>query len=264
MLTYRSLSCLFVSVYLMLSGSEWLVLASRPSLKPYFSQNAVGLRLEEHRWPSRLASFAAFILVRCDIRSIPLLLILSGVCLFAVSISSATCLAALLTPLFLLLLFHSTVAFGLDAADQMVTFVLIANVAAAASPVLAHPFNCFVAFQLLIAYGVAGVAKATSPAWRSGEAILSILSTRSLGIELPAWLRARHSVARAICISIILFEISWLLAPLNLPLLLVLMALGSAFHLIIAWTMGLNLFLWAFLAAYPLAYEAVLSLHTRR
>jgi hypothetical protein len=111
----------------------------------------------------------------------------------------------------------------------------------------------YVAAQLLLSYAVAGIAKAASPSWRSGDALPGILNTIGFGLPAVGAFLERHSVlARTACWSVLVFECS--AAPLLLlgkPGALMIIAAGLCFHLATAVLMGLNHFLWSFGAAYP-------------
>ena len=153
------------------------------------------------------------------------------------------------------MLFYARNVFGQDGSDQMLLVVLSAACAAhlAGSAPAATVFVLYAAGQLVLAYGTSGIAKAISPTWRSGRAIPGI--TRTIGYGSPrlgTWLEAQPLVARLLCWSVIVFECG---APLLLlggrDGALALIALGLCFHVGVALTMGLNVFLWSFAATYP-------------
>lgn len=146
--------------------------------------------------------------------------------------------------------------YGMDGARQMTVVVLTgALLASVAPPATAVPRIAlgFVAAQLVLSYTVSGVAKLASSQWRSGTAVVGILSTSAYGSPpLHAFLRRHHRVALAVCLGTIVFEAGFVLivlAATAMPVVLIL--LGVAFHGSIALAMGLNNFFWAFTAAYP-------------
>ncbi|MCC6438858.1 MAG: HTTM domain-containing protein [Acidimicrobiales bacterium] len=150
--------------------------------------------------------------------------------------------------------------FGLDGSDQMISIVLVGIVvgsvvddASAQNVTIA-----FVTAQLVLSYVVAGVAKIISPEWRSGRAVLGISETRSYGSERTVRVLRRHRpLAVAMAWATMGFEVAAPLLLLGGPkAALVFLALGACFHLSVAVTMGLNSFVFAFMAAYPLAYVA--------
>jgi hypothetical protein len=110
----------------------------------------------------------------------------------------------------------------------------------------------FVAAQSCLGYAVAGIAKLRAPKWRSGEAVVLVLSTYTNGNPgLHALVRSRRWLAWALCWSTMLWETTF-------PLVLVvprfwmapLLAVGVLFHASLAALMGLNLFLFAFPSTY--------------
>ena len=115
--------------------------------------------------------------------------------------------------------------------------------------------------QLILSYGVAGIGKLISPTWRSGSAITLIISTRSFGLGSSLLFGRHPTVAKCFASLIIGYELLWFAAPFSRGLLLLLMGFGVVFHVTSAFMMGLNLFPWAFLSAYPLAISAIYRLH---
>jgi hypothetical protein len=124
------------------------------------------------------------------------------------------------------------------------------------TPVLQTAALGFLAVHVLIAYVASGFDKATSRRWRSGAQVAltfqySMYRLRPLG----DFLASRPVLARAVTGGVILLE---LLFPLCLvlpaPGFWIFLAAGLAFHVTIAFTMGLHGFLWSFVAAYPGLY----------
>lgn len=111
----------------------------------------------------------------------------------------------------------------------------------------------YIAAQLLLSYAVAGVAKAVSPAWRSGRAITGIMSTVDFGTpRVGAYLRDNPTLARAVCWSVIVFECGAAVAIVaGTPGAIVIIVGGLLFHISAAVLMGLNKFFWVFAATYP-------------
>lgn len=145
---------------------------------------------------------------------------------------------------------------GQEGSDQM---TIIVSVALACGGMLGKfdgvLFVChlFIAGQLILSYFVAGVAKVFGPLWRSGYAIEKILSSECFGApRVGEWLSSRKTISKLICWSVIIFECSFPLI-LFLPVNWVWTFLGIAlmFHVGNAILMGLNGFLWPFVAAYP-------------
>jgi hypothetical protein len=146
--------------------------------------------------------------------------------------------------------------FGTDGSDQM-TAIVLAGVAVGSffhsSEFAVRAAITFIAIQGCLAYGVAGVAKALSPFWRSGAVIGAIMETETWGSrQLAPWLVSSRQASLLASWTVIVAECafpavviapSWLVAAL--------LGWGIAFHVFCAVTMGLNTFFWAFVSAYP-------------
>ena len=141
-----------------------------------------------------------------------------------------------------------------DGSDQMTTIVTAGLfVSAVVSERFATIGFFFIAFQAVLAYSTSGVAKMVSPIWRSGRAVPLILSTDTYGVpKVGSWLSARPVCGQVVTWSVIVFEIAF---PLTLLLpeaaAMTTLAIGVLFHAGIAAFMGLNIFVWAFVATYP-------------
>jgi hypothetical protein len=154
---------------------------------------------------------------------------------------------------------------GLDGADQMslITFVALAVYQLFPADVhVAQASLWFIAFQGCLSYCVAGIAKVMSPVWRSGEAVRRILGTRTYGSRTSASFVRRHDrVCVALSWLLMLFECSF---PLALAFgetgVAIFAVLGVLFHVANAVIMGLNTFLWAFVATYPAILYCAVSL----
>ena len=145
--------------------------------------------------------------------------------------------------------------YGQDGSDQMAMLVTlsvaIADVAGTAAARIMALW--FVAAQLGLSYLVAGLAKAVSPVWRSGEALALVLRTSIYGHRRAyGWLQKQPWLGIIGCWTVIALEMAFpcgILAP--RALVVGLTCAMAAFHLMSAVLMGLNTFLLAFLAAYP-------------
>lgn len=145
---------------------------------------------------------------------------------------------------------------GLDGSDQMslITFVAIAIYKFFPRDVhVAQASLWFIAIQGCLSYFVAGIAKVVSPVWRSGEAVRGILSTRTYGSRRSASLvSGRDGVCVVLSWIVMLFECTF---PLALAFgqtgFAIFAVLGICFHIANAVIMGLNTFVWAFVATYP-------------
>jgi hypothetical protein len=193
------------------------------------------------RYPNVLGLLALRALLAC--------LILLGPAAFVLS-------AWVVLPLALLtLLFNFRSGYGQDGADQMtwIIFAGLALVSIVATPRTRVVYLCFVAFQSCLAYATAGFAKASAQGWRDGSFLPGIFGSRFYGHQgLANLLRHKPALARLLARSLIVWESSFplvLLAP--LPLVLAVIVSGIVFHVLNAYFMGLNNFVWAFVAGYP-------------
>ena len=164
----------------------------------------------------------------------------------------------------LLVLGHVRTPYGGDGADQMIIIVLAGAGLAWLLPAggLAQKLALwFVTLQLVLSYGVAGVAKAVSRKWWDGTGLAGIFSTNSYGSPRFSALANRWpALMIAMSWSVILFEAGFpaaLFAPKELAVLFFLV--GALFHLGTAVIMSLNTFLFAFLAAYPIAWYCLIG-----
>ena len=111
----------------------------------------------------------------------------------------------------------------------------------------------FISAETILAYVTAGTIKLFNPQWRRGVAIRNILLTNLFGSvfferALSKWPRLNVVLSWAV----IGFELSAPVLVLTGPEgCLLFICCGIVFHLGVAITQGLNLFVWAFLATYP-------------
>lgn len=145
--------------------------------------------------------------------------------------------------------------YGLDAADQLailvylgLTFVLIAP-----SSVTKNAFVAFLAVQCVLAYVIAGVAKAVSAGWRDGTFLPRILCVRNYTPQVVGlFARSHPRLLRLMSRGIVAWECSFpIVLALPLPLALFFLGAGLSFHIVTALVMGLNDFVWAFGSLYP-------------
>lgn len=145
--------------------------------------------------------------------------------------------------------------FGLDGADQMMTVIL----ASASLARIAHAETSvkiclhFISLQAALAYASAGLAKLVVEPWRSGQHLSTILSTKIYGnSRLGRFLQRHRQISRFCALGMIcwesLFPLFFVVHPTLGNMMLV---IGVIFHLMTAIFMGLNTFLWSFLATYP-------------
>jgi hypothetical protein len=148
--------------------------------------------------------------------------------------------------------------YGMDGSDQMMLIVLVSVFAFRLHPterMLTIVF-AFLTAQLVLSYLTAGIAKASSPVWRGGDAVKGILNTTSYGSRgLSKLLFDHKGISLFSCWCVILYEC---VGPSAIwfghDMCLAFIACGLFFHFSIAMFMGLNIFFWSFIATYPAVY----------
>jgi hypothetical protein len=148
--------------------------------------------------------------------------------------------------------------FGGDGSDQM-GMVIAAGVAIMSAGLIINDKDVTLAGVLAIggqatlAYFVAGAAKLASPVWRGGGALMGVMKTQSYGHAFAVdFAEARPRFCKFVCWTTIVTE---MLFPIILfvppgPAIAGLLCF-AAFHFSNAYFMGLNAFVWPFLATYP-------------
>ncbi len=114
----------------------------------------------------------------------------------------------------------------------------------------------FVAFQSLWAYATSGVEKMRAPHWRTGLRLTEVFQDSAhhftpLGDLFSAHPKVAKLAARGVITAECLFPLCLFLPQ---PAFVAVMIGGIVFHAIIAVTMGLPSFFWAFVATYPALY----------
>ena len=142
-------------------------------------------------------------------------------------------------------------------ADQLQVLVLAACLCYLLVPEsgVAKACGWFVCLQLILSYVTAGLSKLVTPVWQRGIAMTDIVRSRATGLGLAyACARRFPALISLMCWVTIVFEIAfpWLVfgGPSACAVFLV---TGVLFHVGVAMIMGLDEFLWAYLAAYPIA-----------
>ena len=153
-------------------------------------------------------------------------------------------------------LYNLIAFYGSDGSDQMTSIILITITLCLVpfgNELLLKAGLWFIALQSCLSYFAAGIAKLLSPQWRGGTAVTGIFNSRTYGTEWVAnYLKDKPQLGVFLCWSVIIIEILFpLCLLLPLPLCLVMLTWGFVFHLLNAVIMGLNSFLWAFIATYP-------------
>ena len=145
--------------------------------------------------------------------------------------------------------------YGHDGADQLAGFVMLGIGVSGLAPTALSRAACllFFTFQGCLAYATAGWCKLPVRGWRDGTYLAAVLTTHIYGKPPLGRFLSRHpSFAKLASRSVLTWECAFPLA-LVLPhsMAFGLLALGVVFHVLNAFVMGLNCFLWSFLAVYP-------------
>ncbi len=144
---------------------------------------------------------------------------------------------------------------GGDGAEQMTTITLVAACIAAlpyASDNRIAVAGFFIVAQISLSYTTAGIAKLSSPLWRSGKALPALLSTFSHGAPGVVVLLTRYPLlSLLVSWGVIMFECLFPLLIFGPTwLLFFVLLIGSVFHICCAFIMGLNSFVWSFISLY--------------
>jgi len=249
---------LLLALWVLLSSAEWLgnlpllsdegllsfqILRLRPSLlgAPALQARLYSGRALRTVLIARIAAGAALLLPLASRWDLPASLLILGSCAYLAR----------------------RTRFGGDGSDQMglvvaLGVVLMSAGRAAGDSSLAWCGVLAIAGQAAIAYPAAGIAKWVSPVWRSGVALPRVMNTQTYGHAGAARLAARSRLlSRALCWLIILSESLFpLVLLLPQPLAVASLACFALFHLSNAYFMGLNAFVWSFLATYPAVLTA--------
>lgn len=142
-----------------------------------------------------------------------------------------------------------------DGSDQMGSIAVLACTLAEISGTQAG--KCigltFIAFQASLAYGTSGFLKAGAKGWRNGTFIMDILRTSSYGNKhVLDFLRNKLVLATLLGCGVAYGDCGLSVAMVLPPLLCItVLFLGVVLHVGIAFVLGLNTFLWSFVATYP-------------
>ncbi|HEY0758936.1 MAG TPA: hypothetical protein VGD59_06745 [Acidisarcina sp.] len=153
--------------------------------------------------------------------------------------------------------------YGQDGADQMTVIIFIGAglTLLGREPWVIKVYLWFLALQVCLSYGTAGVAKATAAGWLDGSFLVGIAASQLYGHPRAGQaLSVRPVLSRAISRSIVVWETAFPLVLITpRPLAYVIVATGVLFHLSNGVLMGLNNFLWLFVATYPALLYCLIS-----
>lgn len=111
----------------------------------------------------------------------------------------------------------------------------------------------YVALQLIISYFQAGWVKLVNPEWRSGKALYEVFALTAYPVSES--LRGLATKPRLLFFAswlVIIGELVFPFALLNVTILLIALFFAGVFHLANAILFGLNRFFWGWIATYPI------------
>lgn len=142
-----------------------------------------------------------------------------------------------------------------DGSDQMGSIAVLACTLAEGSGTQVGKCIAltFIAAQASLAYGTSGFLKVGAKGWRDGTFIVDILQTSSFGNRyLLGFLKGKSLLAALLGCGVAYGDCAVSVAMLLPPLLCItVLFFGVVLHLGIALVLGLNTFLWSFIATYP-------------
>jgi len=139
-----------------------------------------------------------------------------------------------------------------DASDNVQFFILIGLLFGVYSPGLA---TIFISIIMIFVYHIMGVFKFKSDIWRSGEAILNVMSTEAFGKSFFANMFNKNSLfKKLISWGTIFFQVTFPLCILDHRICIIYLICGFLFHLSIMYIMKLHNFFWVFISTYPCLY----------
>jgi len=110
----------------------------------------------------------------------------------------------------------------------------------------------YIGVQVTLSYAIAGLAKLRQPDWLNGEALRHFVVSSPYGV--PARVQRileQRALAAPLGWGVVAFECLFPLAWLDPRVCLAWLACGVLFHAVNVLTLGLNRFLWAWIAGYP-------------
>jgi len=151
--------------------------------------------------------------------------------------------------------FRGNFAGGCDSMTLVVLSALAVQSWLPSHPLVAQLCLVYIAAQALLSYVVAGLAKGCRAGWRSGETLCDYLRNSTYGApaRLVRWLDVKPR-AFVGAWTVILFELAIVPAVFAPKALIVWLSLGAVFHLANFFALGLNRFVFAWLATYPALY----------
>lgn len=247
--TGLTITRLLIAIWAIVTSLEWLV--NRSSFEPGAVLDRRVMSLRQN------GSLLRFIWSNFSLGQVATVRLAIAVFL-AVSSEPAYAAFAAILLLVLSTLISAQAGYGGDGSDQMGSVALIGLILAATGLATGNWGIWFSGIlvsggQLTISYFVSGFSKWLSPIWRSGAALPGVMGTYNYGHALGvSAIGGRPWLAMMICwtifVSETIFPFSLGLSP---NIFYVILSCFFVFHLINAFFMGLNAFVWSFSATYP-------------
>jgi hypothetical protein len=111
----------------------------------------------------------------------------------------------------------------------------------------------WIAINLLLSYGRAGISKIRQPEWKDGTALAQFFE-QSFFADIRKFskvIAAKPDMAKYVCWALIAIEVGLVASPFAASALPALLIFVVLFHFSIYWVFGLNRFFWVWLAAWP-------------
>jgi hypothetical protein len=111
----------------------------------------------------------------------------------------------------------------------------------------------FIGLQAVLSYSISGLAKMSSPVWRSGQGLYGVMITTIYGTPSVGRVLRKHPLmCRAFAWALMIWQVTTPVLVFSGSLSLsIWLLLGMSFHISAALFMGLNSFLLAFVGSYP-------------
>lgn len=240
---------------LAISSFEYVV-----NVNKFADTNILSWRISKFhgKWPLRghLSMMLNYILEYEKFKIIIILRFVLILILLATSFLSIISSTLLFLVLFTTLLINIRSPFGLDGSYHMNLIILVCLFISSFFSFESLPSKLcisFIALQSIISYFIAGISKAFSPHWQNGAALIGIFSTSIYGHpSIFNFFRSQAYLTRPLSWFIIAFECSFpLVLLLDFQYGVIILIMGFLFHIFTAVFMGLNGFLFAFVATYP-------------
>lgn len=179
------------------------------------------------------------------------------------ALASLSAVALLATTLLSAVRFRGNVNGGSDG----MLFTVLGGLALAHWPNASLPVReagvLYVAAQLTLSYVRAGLVKLRSPEWWNGASLAAFLALPAYNVPrtLLRTLPRGEGVLRAAGIATLLFEVAAPLAWVHPALCTAYIVTALCFHVGVAYVFGLNRFFWAWGAALPSLWYAMVRVH---